>query len=36
MKARPFFLPTYRLMKKKMISSMKRKLAATIKKRSAE
>ena len=35
MKARPFFFPTYRLMKKKMISSMKRKLAATIKKRSA-
>ena len=36
MKPRPFFFPTYRLMKKKMISAMKRKLAATIKKRSAE
>jgi HK97 gp10 family phage protein len=36
MKAEPFFFPSYRLAKKKMISSMKRKLTATIKKRSAE
>lgn len=32
----PFFFPTYRLMKKKMISTMKRKITASIKKRSAE
>lgn len=36
MPAKPFFFPTYRLMKKKMISSMKRKITASIKKRSAE
>jgi HK97 gp10 family phage protein len=36
MAAKPFFFPTYRLMKKKMISSMKRKITASIKKRSAE
>lgn len=36
MKAEPFFFPSYRLKKKKMISSMKRKLTASIKKRSAE
>lgn len=33
---KPFFFPTYRLMKKKMISGMKRKIIASIKKRSAE
>lgn len=36
MKAKPFFFPTYRLMKKKMRSTMKRRLTASIKKRSAE
>lgn len=36
MPASPFFFPTYRLMKKRIISSMKRKIAASIKKRSAE
>jgi len=36
MPAEPFFFPSYRLKKKKMISSMKRKLTASIKKRSAE
>jgi HK97 gp10 family phage protein len=36
MAARPFFFPTYRLMKKKMRSTMKRKITASIKKRSAE
>jgi HK97 gp10 family phage protein len=36
MKARPFFFPTYRLRKKKMKSAMKRKLKASIEKRSAE
>lgn len=36
MHPKPFFFPTYRLMKKKMISSMKRKITASIKKRSAE
>lgn len=36
MKARPFFFPTYRLRKKKIISAMKRKITASIKKRSAE
>lgn len=36
MKAKPFFFPTYRLLKKKMKSTMKRRLTASIKKRSAE
>lgn len=36
MKARPFFFPTYRLRKKKIIATMKRKLTATIKRYSAE
>jgi HK97 gp10 family phage protein len=36
MAARPFFFPTYRLRKKKMIADMKRRLIASIKKRSAE
>lgn len=36
MVARPFFFPTYRLSKKKMIQAMKRKIRAAIKKRSAE
>jgi HK97 gp10 family phage protein len=36
MPAKPFFFPTYRLLKKKMISAMKRKITASIKKRSAE
>lgn len=36
MKAHPFFFPTYRLRKKKIIAAMKRKIAASIKKRSAE
>lgn len=36
MAAKPFFFPTYRLLKKKMISSMKRKITASINKRSAE
>lgn len=36
MAARPFFFPTYRLTKKKMIAAMKRKIGASIKKRSAE
>ncbi len=36
MAARPFFFPTYRLLKKQMISAMKRKITASIKKRSAE
>ena len=36
MPAQPFFFPTYRLMKKKIIAGMKRKIAASIKKRSAE
>ena len=36
MPAKPFFFPTYRLMKKKMISTMKRRITASIKKRSAE
>jgi len=36
MPARPFFFPTYRLRKKKIIAAMKRKIAASIKKRSAE
>ncbi len=36
MPAQPFFFPTYRLRKKKIIAAMKRKLTAAIKKRSAE
>lgn len=36
MPAKPFFFPTYRLRKKKIIAAMKRKIAASIKKRSAE
>jgi HK97 gp10 family phage protein len=36
MPARPFFFPTYRLKKKKMISAIKRRITAAIKKRSAE
>lgn len=36
MTAKPFFFPTYRLRKNKMRSAMKRKLTASIKKRSAE
>jgi HK97 gp10 family phage protein len=35
MAAKPFFFPTYRLRKKKIISAMKRKITASIKKRSA-
>lgn len=36
MAPQPFFFPTYRLVKKKMISTMKRRITANIKKRSAE
>jgi HK97 gp10 family phage protein len=36
MPAKPFFFPTYRLRKKKIVSTMKRKITASIKKRSAE
>jgi HK97 gp10 family phage protein len=36
MSARPFFFPTYRLTKKKMISAMKRRITKAIKNRSAE
>ena len=36
MQARPFFFPTYRLMKKKIIAAMKRRIAKNIKARSAE
>lgn len=36
MPAKSFFFPTYRLLKKKMISTMKRRINASIKKRSAE
>lgn len=36
MAARPFFFPTYRLMKKKIIAAMKRRITASIKKRSVE
>jgi HK97 gp10 family phage protein len=36
MTARPFFFPTYRLTKKKMISAMKRRITKAIKSRSAE
>lgn len=35
MPAEPFFFPTYRLMRNKMRSTMKRKITASIKKRSA-
>jgi len=35
MQARPFFFPTYRLMKKKIIASMKRRITKNIKARSA-
>lgn len=35
MKAKPFFFPTYRLRKKKIRSTMKRRLTKSIKKRSA-
>lgn len=34
-KPQPFFYPTYRLRKKKIIAAMKRKIVASIKKRSA-
>lgn len=36
MSAKPFFFPTYRLRKKKIIAAMKRRITASIKKRSAE
>jgi HK97 gp10 family phage protein len=36
MSAEPFFFPTYRLMKKRMIATMKRRIRRTIKKYSAE
>lgn len=36
MPAQPFFFPTYRLRKKKIISAMKRKITKSIKERSAE
>ena len=36
MQARPFFFPTYRLMKKKIIAAMKRRITKNIKARSAE
>lgn len=36
MPAQPFFFPTYRLRKKKIIATMKRRITASIKKRSAE
>lgn len=36
MPAHPFFFPSYRLSKKRMISAMKRRIAANIKKYSAE
>lgn len=36
MQPKPHFFPTYRLSKKKIISAMKRKITASIKKRSAE
>jgi HK97 gp10 family phage protein len=36
MAAEPFFFPSYRLLKKQMISAMKRKITAAIKKRSAQ
>lgn len=36
MPAKPFFFPTYRLRRKKIKAAMKRKITASIKKRSAE
>src|SRR5215813_4486970 len=36
MKAQPFFFPTYRLMKKRIIAAMKRRIAKNIKQYSAE
>lgn len=36
MPAQPFFFPTYRLRKKKIISAMKRKITKSIKERSSE
>jgi HK97 gp10 family phage protein len=36
MPAHPFFFPTYRLMKRRMIAAMRRRLTATIKKYSSE
>jgi HK97 gp10 family phage protein len=36
MSARPFFFPTYRLTKKKIVSAVKRRITKAIKKRSAE
>lgn len=36
MGAKPFFFPTYRLLKKKIISAMKRRITKSIKARSAE
>lgn len=36
MPAKPFFFPTYRLQKKKIVSTMKRRITAAIKARSAE
>lgn len=36
MPAKPFFFPTYRLRKKKIIAAMKRKITASIKRRSAQ
>lgn len=36
MPAKPFFWPVYRLRKKKIIAAMKRKITASIKKRSAQ
>lgn len=36
MPPKPFFFPTYRLRKKKIVAAMKRKITAAIKKRSAE
>jgi hypothetical protein len=36
MPAKPFFFPSYRLRKKKIVATMKRRITASIKKRSAE
>lgn len=36
MTAKPFFFPTYRLRKKKIVSGMKRRITKAIKERSAE
>lgn len=36
MKPKPFFFPTYRLMKKKIIAAMKRRITINIKKYSAQ